>query len=206
MELKMEVRELKNLYEKGNHQEFLDQYYQLEKQNLLSSFSTEEQLYYIYYQIQVLIRLNQYDKALSQASQARTKFSDLNEKHIMILLLVIQIKPLISLGQLKKAENLCAEGDDILNSLTNDEQVEKKKEIAIFLFSKAQMYNAKGDHNIALKYAEQCLSIRESLGNNYEKMRIIDLMGGIYWQIGELDVALSYLQQIPALNNSIGNQ
>ena len=38
----MEVRELKNPYEKGNNQEFLDQYNQLEKQNLLGTKTLQE--------------------------------------------------------------------------------------------------------------------------------------------------------------------
>lgn len=174
--LNMGLKELRILYEKGQYKELLDRL----TPDQISSLASNEQVECFYYQSRALVRLGQYQQALDTVVHAYSSISDPSDKILVLALLIAQIYPLISLGQIEEALAISEEGDTICDSLTTEDQTRGATWIAAFLQAKGIISGRKGDFITALQYCQDSLALRKSLGNSQGVAETLRQIGGIY--------------------------
>ncbi len=70
----------------------------------------------------------------------------------------------------------------------------------------SQIYDAKGDYDMALRYLEQSLAIHQQIGDRIGEGATLNNISQIYNAKGDYDTALRYLEQSLAINRQIGDR
>ncbi|MFW9993897.1 MAG: tetratricopeptide repeat protein [Candidatus Odinarchaeota archaeon] len=196
---------LRQLFEKGQFQEILDQVALLEEKGKLTILSLAEQVEILYYKSRALEGLGQYEDALQVVMLSHEKLTSSEENGRKIVLLVARLYALIGLGQLEDCLAGIKEGDAILKSLSAVEHEEMVEMVALFYNVKGIIYRHKGKLDEALINYKHGLKLQEALENQYQVAISLSNMGNIYLLKGELDTALEYHQRSLALKEQVGN-
>ena len=145
-----------------------------------------------------------YNKAVDLAEQTYKESLDLDLNIITIDALLLKADALIEgPREVEKANRLIKRGEELLNSLTEESEINRKKRLQKIVSLKGRSLDpnivSNGDPDIALEYYEQSLSLAESLGNiNRISLALLRIAWIVSMHKGELDLSLSYANR--ALN------
>ena len=112
----------------------------------------------------------------------------------------------IFLGKLENAFDYILEAEKLLNSITNKSVSDFTRQQADLLLIKSTIYYFKVDNFKALELAQQCLELREKLGQKLDISRICWQIGQIYLTKNEPTVALNYAKRSLEIQEELGNQ
>ena len=107
---------------------------------------------------------------------------------------------LTGIFNLKKADEIIKQGEDLLKTLTNEPIKDYKKREANIAFLKGLFYYLpaaeRRDPDLALEHFEKSLELREEYGDKHEVAESLLLIAGILWYYkGELDQAFEYIER-----------
>ncbi len=107
---------------------------------------------------------------------------------------------IIGILDLKKADEIIKQGEDLLKTLTNEPLKEYKKREAKITLLKGAVYNSPAAEirypDLALEQLEKSLELREKYGDKHEVAESLLLIVEILWfHKGELDQAFEYLER-----------
>lgn len=200
--------ELKNLFESGKPQKVLDQFTQNEIQGVWATLPEEEQIACIYYKCRSLEYLGRCEEALQTVTRARTNYSSPKNPSYLLALLAAQSYAFHQLGgvRLDEAQLVVAEGETILETLTDKERQIGAFWIAVFEHVKATDYaSGKKELELGIKSCHRALKSFETLNNRHGIAACFHWMGLTYFYKGEGDVAIKYFQRSLSLFEALGN-
>jgi tetratricopeptide (TPR) repeat protein len=199
--------ELQTLFEAGKPQEVLDKFIQIENQGEWASLPEEEQIASIYYQCCSLEYLGRYEEALQTATRARTTYSSPKNPSFLLALLAAQYRVFQQLGIYRKDESqlVVAEGEAILETLSDEERQTGALWIAVFEQIKGINYFAKKELDLALNSYYRALKSFEALNNRHGIALSLFYIGYTYFFKGGLDPALDYYQRSLTIFEALGN-
>ncbi|UCG02822.1 MAG: tetratricopeptide repeat protein [Candidatus Heimdallarchaeota archaeon] len=200
--------ELQTLFETGKYQEVLDQFTQKEDQNEWGALSEEEQIACIYYKSRSLEGVGRYEEALQTATMARATYPSPKNPSYLLALLAAQFHIFYIIGQsrLEQAQSVLAEGEAIMETLTDTERQIGAIWIAVFEHVKGLHYYAKNELDMSLKHYHKALKSFEALNNRH------GIASCLFWKAyshtfkGEPDTALEYYQRSLSLYEALGNK
>ena len=110
---------------------------------------------------------------------------------------------LIGIFNIKKADDIIKQGEDLLKTLTNEPLKDYKKREANIAFLKGMVYNSPGaerrDPDLALEHFKKSLELREEYGDKHEVAESLFFIGPRFMEKGELDQAFEYIERALSL-------
>ncbi|MHA2363779.1 MAG: tetratricopeptide repeat protein [Candidatus Hodarchaeales archaeon] len=151
-------------------------------------------------------RQGNFKDALALAEEAVIKTQEINDICLELEALNAQVYALWRLGEYNTGLSIINRGEDLLTRLSNEEQENTQASIATFYHVTGNINTDKGDPDLALKYFEKSLTIRESIGNKQMIAFSYNNIGNVYSEKGEFDRALEYYQKSLAIDEELGNK
>ncbi|MFX1481000.1 MAG: tetratricopeptide repeat protein, partial [Promethearchaeota archaeon] len=146
--------------------------------------------------INFLYQQGRYNEILVLAEETYNKSLRLEKSLFSIDALMWKASALINLNKLDEAYDIIYQGEEILKNFTQKVQTDFKQREALIAFVKSELYDKKGDANLALKYCEHSLVLREELGINHEiAYSLYKIVFLLCFYTGELDRALKYAKR-----------
>ena len=106
---------------------------------------------------------------------------------------------LTGIFNIKKADDIIKQGEDLLKTLTNEPLKDYKKREANIAFLKGMVYISPGaerrDPDLALEHLKKSLELREEYGDKHEVAESLFFIGSRFMEKGELDQAFEYIER-----------
>ena len=153
----------------------------------------------------LLLHQGLFKKTANLAEQTYRESLGLEKNIMSVDALLIMANALINSFNVKPANKIIKQGEELLATLTEELVINKNRREAQIFHLKAMIsdpfYFPKGDVELALKYYKHSLALGESLGD--ERMVCTNLLG-IAWTLvtykGEIDKGLEYVERTLAFS------
>ena len=195
---------LKHDFESG---EFYKVYYSIlnlqakRELDLNSGNINDDQIDIVYLKLTSLFKLNLISEVLSEVN---TYIYLPNLAPISKLkLLVIYIRALVELGNLRLAMEIILQADFELQSIDFNLSPEDEKIIGLYFHTKGTLFIYRGDFNQAIHYLKKALVIRENYQETQEISDTVNNMGMVYHSFGEFELATKCFLECISLDQSL---
>ncbi len=144
-----------------------------------------------------------YKKLVKFAEQTYKESLGLEKSILSVDALIFMAKGLISSFNVKPANKIIKQAEELLATLTEELLINKNRREAHLGFLKGKtsdpFYTPKGDIDLALKYYKHSLALGESLGDEYLfGASLLSISWGLGVYKGEINNALEYVERILA--------
>ncbi|MHA2248985.1 MAG: tetratricopeptide repeat protein [Candidatus Kariarchaeaceae archaeon] len=137
----------------------------------------------------------EYETAQDLASKAK-EISIEKEYRVLISSSNLAIATsLLETGKINESMDIIDEGEIQVTSLKRHYKTEYKSDLATLKYIKSKILRRKGDLDEAVTYLNECIAIRDEIGNLNETAEPLNDLGIIYARRGDTDNALLYLNQ-----------
>ncbi len=161
-------------------------------------------------QCQILFWQGKHEELIKHAEQLYKKSEGLENNFFKVDILLLMVRALIWLGKFDEASDLIKQAEELINTIPQELTKAYKQREALIAYVKGLFYNRRGiknDANLALKYLEHSLALREELGIKHE---IVDSLCHMALNLldfkGELNRALKHVKRSLALAKESGKK
>jgi tetratricopeptide (TPR) repeat protein len=201
-----DLRHAENLRREGKFQEALDLISDIEKKGTLTP---GDKLSLLISKGKIYVLTQQYQEAVRIGELAYRLSKGLEGVPDTIIALILKANVIFisqNSKQVEKVLDYLNEAEELLNSLNDLSPTFIFRQKTNILFRKAWVYNQRGELDIALETARECLEIQEKFNRKSDIAYTYYLIGNIYFRKGESDVALDYFMKSVKIFEEIGDQ
>jgi tetratricopeptide (TPR) repeat protein len=194
---------LENQLYQGKSHELLETFEQLKKIGEITQVASNE--------TQILEILIQYELGEFQLGLDLTKKAINVAKHsedqlLEFDVLLLKIRALLELGNLKTRENLIKNAEELLHIFKEKMLEYARRKEADLYYLKARVFTRKAEYDIALELAQKTLIFRKENKNQYEIAECLNLVGIIHISKGEYQEANKYFQKSLVIYEKFDNK
>jgi len=144
-----------------------------------------------------------YDEAMQYLDLTRAALGDAQETPEMAHIYNDMGWIAFRLGEYEEAQQMCAEGLKIGNSLPDDEKTRRvKTELQHTLGS---VYLRTGDYPRSISHFQTCIEMRQNLGDLVGVSGSYNNLAGVYWTESDYDLAAQYIRKSLEISQKIGD-
>jgi len=151
-------------------------------------------------QCQILFWQGRLKELIKYAEQTYKESEGLENNFIRVDSLLIMTHALVRLEKFDEASDLIKQEEELIKTIPQELTKAHKQREAYLAFLKGRFYVNRNDIDLALKYLEHSLALREELGNKHEIAESLYILAYIlYYFRGESNHSLKYAERSLAL-------
>lgn len=175
-----------------------------------TGLSQDEHLACLVLEIRLRVRLGELENATSLTEEALQEVRGLENPLLVIDVLTTKAEVSWRLGNLDEGLAAADESQQLLAEIKQEPvKIEEKglrEREGELLLQTGILHWFKGNLELALKYHQQSLAIREELGHRRGIADSLNNLGIVYWSKGDLDVAAEYHERSLAIREELGSK
>lgn len=199
---------MRNIFEKGNLQQYVLEYEKRAKNSSLHSLSFKEQLMVLFYEARTLELLRRYDaiKELLRTHPFLNSYTKDQKPVINLLINLIKIQLFFSDENLEKDSLLVyQQSDKLVERLSEEEKIQDAEILGFYFSFKALNVGfKKNSKNNGLEYIRYALNLQDATKDSYVKCYILVIFGLLYARIDDYKNAISYTHRAKEIAERIG--
>ncbi|MFW9970404.1 MAG: tetratricopeptide repeat protein [Candidatus Odinarchaeota archaeon] len=200
--LRKELINAESLMYQAKFEDFLEIILDLEKKE---EFSPDEQLFSMILKGKAFCYKEQYKKAIEIGESAHKLSQEYKIFSYCIDSLILKAH-ILYFGKIEEAENCILEAEKLFSVLSTETVSDISRKKADLLLIKSIFYHFKTDHDRALDFALQWLSIPERHQNKLDISRIYNQIADIYLFKSDPNKALNYALKSLSIQKELNNQ
>ncbi|MHA2371258.1 MAG: tetratricopeptide repeat protein, partial [Candidatus Hodarchaeales archaeon] len=201
IEVESKIAEVKSFLTLGSFEEALAIIEALENAEQLNE---TEKLSGLIFRSQIHTKKGDYKAGLELGEQA---WKESQGRHLEgVDACIAMAEALWRFGRYDESLQAILEGENLLSSLTEAEQMALKQRNALLAHQKGAICLRKGELDRALEYLQQSLKLSDTLGEKLQFAESNNLVGIIYAMKGEFDQALQYHQTSFAMSEELSSK